>query len=311
MTVHTAPDGANHTPVWHALAADALLRTLATTSGGLNTSEAAARHTTYGANELQALGQTSAWQTLAAQFQNVLIVILLVATLLSGLLGHALEAAAVAVIVLLSVLLGFIQEHRAERALEALRLLAAPMAHVVRDGVEQALPSRDLVPGDLIVLRAGDRVPADARITLAVNLTIDEAALTGESAAVVKTSDVLPPGVHAIADRSNMAYAGTVITAGRGQGVVVATGMATEFGRISGLVQTVTAGRTPLQENLDALGRTLGLAALGVVAVIVAFGLSRGMPLLDMLMFGIASPSSPKRCRRSSPSPSPSACGGW
>ena len=297
MTVHTAPDdpdeagntrGTHGTPAWHAQTADSVLRTLETTSGGLSADEAAARQVTYGANELQAFRRTSAWQTLAAQFQNVLVVILLAATLLSGLLGHALEAAAIAVIVLVSVLLGFIQEHRAERAIEALRLLAAPMAHVVRDGIEQPLPSRDLVPGDLIGLRAGDRVPADARITLAVNLAIDEAALTGESAAVVKTSDALPPHVHAIADRSNMAYAGTVITAGRGQAIVVATGMATEFGRISGLVQTVSAGRTPLQENLDALGRSLGLSALGVVAVIVAFGLSRGMPLLDMLMFGIA-----------------------
>ena len=273
---------------WHAQSVDKVLRTFATTASGLTAGEAALRLDAYGPNELQAFARASAWHTLAAQFKNVLIVILLAATLLSGLLGHALEAGVIAIIVLFAVLLGFIQEYRAERALEALRKMAAPLGHVVRDGVERSIPSREVVPGDLVVLRAGDRVPADCRVTTAVNLGIDEAALTGESAAITKTSTELLSERLAIGDRRNMAYAGTVVTYGRGQAVVVATGMSTEFGRISGLVQTVEAGRTPLQENLDTLGRTLGKAALAVVAVIVALGLWRGLPLLDMLIFGIA-----------------------
>jgi Ca2+-transporting ATPase len=273
---------------WHAQPVDVVIRTFATTTAGLSREEAALRLDSYGPNELQAFAGTSAWHTLAAQFKNVLIVILLAATLLSGLLGHVLEASVIAVIVLFAVLLGFIQEYRAERALEALRKMAAPLAHVIRDGAERSIPSREVVPGDLVVLRAGDRVPADCRITTAVNLAIDEAALTGESAAITKTSIELSADKLAIGDRRNMTYAGTVVTYGRGQAVVVATGMSTEFGRISRLVQTVEAGRTPLQENLDTLGRTLGKAALVVVLLIVALGLWRGLPLLDMLIFGIA-----------------------
>lgn len=185
-------------------------------------------------------------------------------------------------------LLGFVQEYRAERALEALRAMAAPLGHVLRDGVEAAIPARELVPGDVVLLRAGDRVPADARLTLAVNLAIDESALTGESAAVEKTAEPLGAAALGLGDRRNMTYAGTLITYGRGQAVVVATGMATEFGRISALVQTVEAGRTPLQENLDQLGSTLGKAALVVVGLIVAVGLWRGLPPLEMFIFGIA-----------------------
>jgi P-type Ca2+ transporter type 2C len=273
---------------WHAQRVDVVLRTFATTTSGLSRGEAALRLNSYGRNELQAFERTSAWHTLAAQFKNVLIVILLAATLLSGVLGHVLEAGVIAVIVLFAVFLSFIQEYRAERALEALRKMAAPLARVIRDGAEHSIPSREVVPGDLVVLRAGDRVPADCRITTAVNLAIDEAPLTGESAAISKTSADLAADKLAIGDRRNMAYAGTVVTYGRGQAVVVATGMSTEFGRIAGLVQTVEAGRTPLQENLDTLGRTLGKAALIVVVLIVALGLWRGLPVLDMLIFGIA-----------------------
>ena len=276
-------NGAAHTqPV------DVVLRMFATTTSGLDASEAASRLDTYGPNELQVLERASAWRTLAAQFRNVLILILLVAALVSGLLGHGLEAIAIAVIVSFAVLLGFLQEHRAERALEALKKMAAPFAYVIREGAEQRVATRDVVPGDVVVLRAGHRVPADSRLVRAVNLAIDEAALTGESAPVDKTDAELSEDRLPIADRRNMAYAGTVVTNGRGQGIVIATGMSTEFGRISRLVQTVEAGRTPLQENLDKLGRTLGKAALCLVALIAAIGLSRGLPLLDMLIFGIA-----------------------
>jgi P-type Ca2+ transporter type 2C len=273
---------------WHTMGTDAVLRQLSTDDAGLPLEEARRRLEAHGPNELLALERTSLWHTLAAQFKNVLIIILLVATLLSGLLGHGIEAVVIAVIVLFAVLLGFIQEYRAERALEALREMAAPTGHVLRGGVEVAVPARDLVPGDLIVLRAGDRVPADARVTLAVNLSIDEAALTGESVAVEKSADTVDDPEAALGDRRNMTYAGTMIARGRGQAVVVATGMSTEFGRISRLVQSVEAGRTPLQENLDRLGSILGKSALVIVALIVALGVSRGVAPLEMLIFGIA-----------------------
>ena len=176
-----------HDPVWHTLSVDEVLARLATGLTGLASGEASQRLHHYGPNELQTLARVSAWHTLAAQFQNVLILILLGATLVSGFLGHTLEAVVITVIVLFAVLLGFIQEHRAGRALEALRKMAAPVARALRDADETLVPTRDLVPGDVVLLRAGDRVPADARVTQAVNLAVDEAALTGESTAVEKT----------------------------------------------------------------------------------------------------------------------------
>jgi Ca2+-transporting ATPase len=166
--------------------------------------------------------------------------------------------------------------------------MAAPTAHVLRDGEETPVPARELVPGDVVLLRAGDRVPADARVTESVNLAVDEAALTGESIPVQKTVETYDDAGLPLGDRKNMTYAGTLVAQGRGHAVVVATGMSTEFGRIARMVETVEAGRTPLQENLDRLGATLAKAALAVVALVVVIGLMRGLPALEMFMFGIA-----------------------
>jgi Ca2+-transporting ATPase len=273
---------------WHTLDAKDALARLQALPDGLDSAEAARRLVLHGPNELLALERASPWRTLAAQFKNVLVVILLAATLVSGLLGHGLEAVVIAVIVLFAVLLGFVQEYRAERALEALREMAAPLGHVLREGKEEAVAARDVVPGDIVLLRPGDRVPADARLVVAVNLAVDEAALTGESAAVAKSAERLDAAPRGLGDRFNMVYAGTVVTYGHGRAVVTATGMSTEFGSITKLVQTVDAGRTPLQENLDRLGAMLGKAALVVVALIVAVGLWRGLPPLEMFIFGIA-----------------------
>ncbi|HET9370413.1 MAG TPA: cation-translocating P-type ATPase [Vicinamibacterales bacterium] len=273
---------------WHTLAVgDALLRQRSSVSG-LASDEAATRLQQHGPNELEAVRRDSAWHTLAAQFQNALIVILLCATVISGFLGHALEAAVICIIVLFAVLLGFLQEYRASRALDALRQMASPNAHVVRDGHEVTIPAREVVPGDVLVLRAGDRVAADCRVVQSVSLAIEEAALTGESEPVQKITDALGDPRLALGDRRNMAYAGTLITQGRGQGLAVATGMSTEFGHIARMVETVVVARTPLQDNLDRLGGTLGKAALAVVALVVAIGLFRGQPVVEMFMFGIA-----------------------
>ena len=230
----------------------------------------------------------SAWSVLAAQLKNVLIVVLLVAIALSAFLGHAVEAIAIAVIVSLAVLLGFVQEYRAERAIEALRTLTAPAARVLRDGAEREIPARDLVPGDVLLLRAGDRVAGDARLLETLRLEVQEAPLTGESVPAVKAVAVLPGADLALGDRTNMVFAGTAVTLGRAQALVTATGMQTEFGRIARLLASVEAGPTPLQQNLDRLGRALVRAALAIVVVIVAAGVVRGQPFVDMLVFGIA-----------------------
>lgn len=275
-------------PIWHILPVEQVFFHLKSTPSGLSSEESARRLSELGPNELQAVQHISPWQILVEQFKNVLVIILLIATGLSLFLGHGIESLVIAVIVLFAVLLGFVQEYRAERAIEALRQMAAPTAKVIRQGEEREIPARELVPGDVILLRAGDRVPADARLVEAVNLQIEEAALTGESVPVEKHTAPLVGEDLSIGDRKNMAYAGTAATYGRGRAVVIATGMQTEFGKIAQLLQTVEAGTTPLQHNLDKVGRLLARAALVVVAVIVALGLLRGQPFVDMLIFGIA-----------------------
>ena len=273
---------------WHTLTVEESLERLSSTRTGLTSSEAAQRLEQFGPNELQTQGRVSPWSILLEQFQNVLIIILLLATALSAFLGHGVEAIAITVIVLFAVILGFIQEFRAERAIEALREMAAPNATVIRDGREQRIPARELVPGDLVVLATGDKVPADARLTEAINLQTIEAPLTGESAPVEKHSASLPDDQIPPADQKNMAFAGTAVTYGRGRALIVATGMATEFGKIAQMLEGVDTAKTPLQKNLDRIGKQLARAAIVVVFVIVAVGLFRGQPFVEMLIFGVA-----------------------
>lgn len=276
------------TTSWHNLSVEDVFSCLNSPSCGLTGAEAAKRLAEYGPNELEAGHRISPWSILFSQFKNVLIIILLAATVLSAFLGHEVEAIAIAVIVLFAVFLGFIQEYRAERAIEALRRMAAPMATVLRDDEEEEIATRDLVPGDVILIKAGDRIPADARIVESVNLQIEEAALTGESVPVGKQTASLPEGESAIGDRRNMAYAGTAATYGRGRAVVVATGMDTEFGKIARMLQTIETSETPLQKNLDKVGQSLAKAAFVLVAVVVVLGLFRGQPFIEMLIFGVA-----------------------
>jgi Ca2+-transporting ATPase len=273
---------------WHHLDRQEALKRLASDPEcGLSDAAAARRLAERGPNELRAAQRVSPGSLLLAQLKNVLILVLLAAVGLSAFLGDLLEATVIAAIVILAVLLGFVQEFRAERAIEALRRMAAPTATVVRDGAEREIPARDLVPGDVLLLQAGDRIPADARLLEAINLKIEESALTGESAAVEKVSNPLPEDLE-LADRANMVWAGTAATYGRGRAVVVETGMDTELGRIAGMLETVDAGRTPLQRNLDRVGRILALAGGAVVLLVMALGLWRGQPLLEVLVFGIA-----------------------
>jgi Ca2+-transporting ATPase len=273
---------------WHTLTVEECFERLKTRLRGLTAAEAARRLEEYGPNEIQAAGRISPWTILLDQFKNVLIIILLFATALSASLGHGLEAIAITVIVLFAVVLGFVQEYRAERAIEALREMAAPLATVIRDGRERRVNAHELVPGEVILLATGDKVPADVRLVEAVNLQTVEAALTGESAPVQKHNRPLKDPELPLGDRKNLAYAGTVVSYGRGRAIVVATGMATEFGKIARMLESVDSGKTPLQYNLDRVGKTLARVSFVVVFVIVALGLFRGQPFVEMLIFGVA-----------------------
>jgi Ca2+-transporting ATPase len=280
---------------WHTKSKDEAFAELNSSESGLSQEEARARLARYGPNEIQAARRISPWEILLEQFKNVLILILLGATAISFFLGHGVESIVIAVIVLFAVVLGFVQEYRAERAIDALRQMAAPMATVLRGGEEIKIPARDVVPGDVVILHMGDRIPADGRVIESINLQVEEAALTGESVPVEKHTDPLPsdPSTGSgqalpVGDRRNMVYAGTAVTYGRGRALIAATGMQTEFGKIAQLLQTVETTRTPLQQNLDKVGATLARAAFVVVAIIVALGLLRGQPFIEMLIFGIA-----------------------
>jgi len=273
---------------WHTVTREQALAALEVTTDGLTSDEVRRRLAEHGPNELPQVEGPTAWSILLAQLKNVLIIILVVATVLSAFLGEVLEAAVIAVILLFAILLGFVQEFRAERAMEALRRMAAPTARVLRDGHEQDIPAKELVPGDLILIAAGSRIPADARLIEAASLKLNEAALTGESVPVEKHTEALSDPDLALGDRLNLVFSGTDVAYGRGQALIVATGTDTELGQITGMLQAVEEHRTPLQENLDKVGRVLAIAAVIVVVLIAGLGVLRGEPPLQMFIFGVA-----------------------
>ncbi len=274
--------------LWHHLTVDETLRGLETHPEGLSPSEAAERLRRYGPNALREAKGINPWMILLAQFKNFLILLLLGATGISLVLGHILDAIVIFGIVILSALLGFYQEFRAERAMEALKAMASPTASVVRGGEPVEIPSAEVVPGDIILLAAGDRVPADARLLEAINLRTDEASLTGESTGVEKNARARLSPEAGIGDRLTMVFSGTVVTYGRGRGVVSATGMQTEFGRIATMLQDVEEEASPLAVKMDYIGKRLGIACLAVSAVVVGLGILRGNPLLEMFIWGVS-----------------------
>ena len=235
---------------------------------GLTATEAAARLSQYGPNELAERPRPGFWRLLLNQFENFVVIILIVSAVISFLLGEGIEASAIMTIVVLNAVLGVIQESKAEESLAALKKMAAPEAHVVRDGHRVIVPGRELVPGDVVFLEAGNYVPADLRLIESVNLKIDEASLTGESVSVEKMAQARLSGDVPLGDRVNSAFMGTTVTYGRGAGIVVATGMQTQIGLIAEMIQSYEEEPTPLQRRLDQLGRWLGWGALAICGIV-------------------------------------------
>ncbi len=274
---------------WHLLSAPETAERLGSApNAGLPTSEAVRRLTVHGRNEIREQARRGAWRMLLAQFTDFMILLLIVAAVISGIIGEPEDAAAIVAIVILNAIVGFVQEYRAEKALQALKQLAALKAKVVRDGYAATVPANELVPGDLVLLEAGSVVPADVRIVEAAQLRIEEAALTGESQPVEKRTRELAESDVPLGDRINMAYSGTVVTYGRGRSFVVATGMDTELGRIARLLATTEEVRTPLQKRLGRFGRQLSLAAIAICGVVFLLGILRGESAVLMFLTAVS-----------------------
>ena len=273
---------------WHRHPAAAVLEALRTSADGLTSAEAGGRLAEHGPNVLTEGKRRTALGLLASQFTDFMIVVLLAAAVVSGLIGDIVDTVAIVAIVVLNAVIGFIQEYRAERAMAALKAMAAPTATVVRDGLTALIPAAELVPGDVVLLEAGRIVPADLRLLEAAQLRVEEAPLTGESVPVEKTTAPLPDAALPVGDRKNLAYKGTIVTYGRGRGVVVTTGMKTEFGRIAALLQEAKEVKTPLQRRLERFGQRLSFAVLAICLVVFAAGLARGEPPLLIFLVAVS-----------------------
>jgi Ca2+-transporting ATPase len=275
--------------IWHLLSPREAARELETDlAGGLDDAEATARLMRQGPNRLAERKKRSPWLLLLDQFRGFLILVLMGAAVLAGAIGDLKDALVILFVVVLNALLGFYQEYRAERSLDALKQMLAPEAEVRREGRSRIVPAEELVPGDIVILDAGDLVPADGRITGAHNLEVDESSLSGESHALGKQIAGLQEPDLPLAERQNMLYMNTVVVRGRAEMLVTATGMNTETGRLASMLAEAEEGPTPLQRQLDDLGRRLTFIAAVVVTVMFASGLLRGEPWLNMLMTAIA-----------------------
>ncbi|MFZ2456238.1 MAG: calcium-translocating P-type ATPase, SERCA-type [Candidatus Altiarchaeia archaeon] len=266
---------------WHAREADTVFRELGSSAYGLSSDDATKRLSEYGANVLAESGRQTAWGMFLDQFKNLLVVILIIAAVVSAALGFAegkaediYEAAAILVVVVFITVVGFFQEYRAEKEILALKRMVSVEATVLRGGKYARIPARELVPGDVIILEAGDRIPADSRLFSEIEFKVDESALTGESLPVSKDVSVLGADIG-IGDRRNMVYMGTHAAYGKASALVVNTGMRTELGKIAETISSMENERTPLQEKLDAVGKQIGLIVLVLCVIIFAAGLAR------------------------------------
>ncbi len=288
----------NLTPkAWHAIDTAQVLKELGTDPhNGLAEDEAKRRIEKYGYNELKKEEGISPFTLFVNQFKNILIIILLIATVLSALVGETFDAALILVIVVFCAVLGFFQEYRAERALEALKKMLSPTLTVLRGGREEEVPSKELVPGDILLLEAGDKIPADARLIENHSLRCDEAPLTGESVPVGKDIKPLSENVR-VNDRKNMLFTGTTVTYGRGKAVATSTGMNTEFGKIAEEVMAVETEKTPLEKRTDEIGKWLGIISFAICFLVAAVSIVREMVgggkidlafIITMVMFAVS-----------------------
>jgi len=281
---------------WHSLKSDETLRKLNSHTDGLTTQEVSERIAKYGYNEIEEKAAVSPLALFISQFNSLLIIILFVAAIVSLSFGKITEAISIIIIVIFAGVLGFIQEFRAGKALQSLKKMAAPLAIVIRNGKEQEIASRELVPGDIIKISMGAKIPADARIIKCANLKVEEAALTGESVPVDKHTDPVHGENIPLGDRNNILFAGTAVSFGRGTAIVVATGMETEFGKIATMLQNTEDERTPIQVNLDQLGKKLGIFAISLSVVMSVFQLIRVFStgeltsdkIMDVFIWGVA-----------------------
>jgi P-type Ca2+ transporter type 2C len=277
---------------WYAGTAEALADELLTDLNvGLTGEEAARRQEQDGPNELPEAPPPSLLKLFASQFTGLIVWVLIGAAVVSGFLEDWIDAAAILAIVLLNGVLGFVQEFRAERSLAALRRMSVAMARVIRDGALQFIPARELVRGDVIAAEAGDRIPADSRLLYATNFQTQEASLTGESTPVQKEAEPLDAAEVPLADQRNMVFMGTIAVSGKARGLVVATGLGTELGRIAVMIRRAAEAEraeTPLQRRLEQFGQTLLWLALAVVTVVFALGYLRGEPLVEMFLVSVS-----------------------
>ena len=273
---------------WHALSGAEAQQRLATPPGGLGSAEIERRRRQHGPNRLAPPRRRGPLQRLLLQFHNILLYVMMAAALITALLGHWVDTGVLLAAVVINALIGFIQEGKAENALDAIRAMLSPRATVIRDGRRMEIDAAELVPGDLVLLASGDRVPADLRLLQCKELRVEEAALTGESLPVEKDTAAVAADAP-LGDRHGMAYSGTLVVYGQATGVVVATGAATELGRINHLLAGVRALATPLLRQIDRFGRTLAIAILGIGALTFILGtLWRGHAPEEMFMMVVA-----------------------
>ena len=275
------------TKQWHSETIEAVIEQLKVTNSGLDSNEASQRLITYGANELKKEKGKSPIKLFIGQFTNVLMIILLIAIGLSIAVGEPTDALIILALVIASAVLGFTQEYRSEKAVEALKKMAAPNAIAIRDDKEIKIPATQLVPGDIVLLYTGDKIPADARLIETFTMKTDEAPLTGESAPVDKTTDELPSETQ-LNDRRNMIFSGTVVVYGRGKAIVTNTGMTTEFGKIAEMVQSAPQEKTPLEKRMGSVGKWIGLLAVIIAISVAVAGVVVGRPIPEMVLWAIS-----------------------
>lgn len=274
---------------WYTLSKEAVERKASTSlTAGLSDEEAMKRLEIYGHNEIRSRGRRTLLRMYVEQFNDVMIMMLITAAIISGFLRERVDAIVILLIVILNAIMGALQENKAENALAALKSMAAPKAKVLRKGSYDIIPAGQLVPGDVVILETGALVPADIRITEAFNLKIQEAVLTGESLAVEKHGDALAKNNVPLGERMNMGYSGSTVTYGHGLGIVVATGMETEMGQIAKMIQAADRLDTPLNRKLRALGKGIGLAVIGICVLMFLIGISYGRGILDMFVISVS-----------------------